>query len=124
MPAARSLGKLVVVDLAGGLVSAPLFWYGRGAGDAARYCKRLIVAQAARGGVGVWLRNLFVPMFGQRDAIGIIISFFVRLFQIIIRGVALVLWSVLVGFLFLAYLAAPIAIVVGILYEIGIRIRA
>lgn len=114
----------MVVDLAGGLVSAPLFWYGRGAGDAARYCKRLIVAQAARGGVGVWLRNLFVPMFGQRDAIGIIISFFVRLFQIIIRGVALVLWSVLVGFLFLAYLAAPIAIVVGILYEIGIRIRA
>jgi hypothetical protein len=107
MPAARNVGKLVVNDVVGDLMTAPVFWYTRGAIDAARYCLDLVKRQWLTLGVGVWIKNLFVPMYGARDFAGVIISFFVRFFQIIARCIALAIWAAGVAVLFVLYLVAP-----------------
>ena len=69
--------------------------------------KRLL----ARGNVilaqGLWLRNLFVPMFGQVDWQGRIVSFFMRLINAIIRGIILFLWLIVIFIFFLVWILAP-----------------
>lgn len=63
----------------------------------------------------LWLKNLFVPMFGQTDLQGRIVSVFIRIVNVIFRTIFLAGWSVVVLSLLLAWLAAPI-IIVGMLF--------
>jgi hypothetical protein len=118
MPLARSAGKAVFVDVLGGILNAPVFWYGRGLVDAAKYCGRLIVRRWKSLGLGVWIVNIFVPMYGQRDIAGTLISIGMRIVQIIFRGAVMILWTLLVIALFLAYLVVPIFIFIELLRQI------
>lgn len=108
---AAVLTKAVVLDTAVVFLYFPVWWYGPGAVQAARGCFG-IVARAARSfGVHIWLKNLFRPMFAQRDIPGRIISFVFRLLTIIFYSVVLALLLVLAVTLFLAWLALPIFLV-------------
>ncbi|OGH68441.1 MAG: hypothetical protein A3I29_02060 [Candidatus Magasanikbacteria bacterium RIFCSPLOWO2_02_FULL_44_11] len=67
----------------------PVWWYSRGfiwvtqsALDWCRIGKRRLAP-------GLWLQNIFVPMYGQYDFTGKVISFFMRLIQIVVRSVIL-----------------------------------
>lgn len=46
-------------------------------------------------GAGVWIKNLFTPMYGQRDFVSRAISFVVRLIQIIFRMIAFIFFIIL-----------------------------
>jgi hypothetical protein len=52
----------------------------------------------------VWLKNIFRPMYGQEDLTGRLVSFFMRGFQIIFRGIALLFYLALVLILVIAWL--------------------
>ena len=108
MPVARSAGKAVFGDVLGGILSAPVFWYTRGAADAFLYCWRLIVRRWKTLALGVWIVNIFVPMYGQHDIAGSLISFFMRVIQIIVRGAVMIVWTILVAVMFVAYLLLPV----------------
>ena len=116
---AKSAGKAVFGTVLGRVVYAPVFWYTRGAVDAASYCWRLIVRCWKTLGVGVWISNIFVPMFGQRDITGALISFFMRVIQIIARGIAMIVCFVATIALYLVYLAAPVLIFIELLRQIA-----
>jgi hypothetical protein len=119
MPVARSAGKAVFGDVLGGIAYAPVFWYTRGAIDAASYCWRLVVRQWKSLGVGVWVMNIFVPMYGQRDLAGALISFFMRVIQIIARLVAFVVCLVIIVALYAIYLVAPVLVFIELLRQIA-----
>jgi hypothetical protein len=108
MPVARSAGKAVFGDVLGGILNAPVFWYTRGAFDAFKYCARLIVRRWKSLALGVWIVNIFVPMYGQHDIAGSLISFFMRVIQIIVRGAVMIVWTILVAVMFVAYLLLPV----------------
>jgi hypothetical protein len=57
-------------------------------------------------------------MFGQYDWQGRIISLFMRLFQIIIRSAALLIWLAVCGAIFLLWLALPV-VMVWLVYQLG-----
>ncbi len=116
---AKSAGKAVFGEVLGRVAYAPVFWYTRGAYDAALYCLRLIERRWKALGVGVWIANIFVPMFGQRDIAGMLISFFMRVIQIIARGIVMILWVIMVIALYVIYLAAPILIFFELLRQIA-----
>jgi hypothetical protein len=118
MPVAKSVGKAVFGDVIGGIAYAPIFWYSRGTVDAAKYCLNLVRRRFLELGVGVWIRNIFVPMFGQRDLAGILISFFMRLLQIVVRSIAFALWAVFAVALFVLYLAGPAVIAIEFLRQL------
>lgn len=66
--------------------------------------------------IGIWLRYLFVPMFGEKDFASRIISFGVRFFQIIFRTLALIGWFLLVLSTILGWIILP-AVIAGLLIK-------
>lgn len=96
----------------------PAWWYTTGLVKAADFSWLRIKNMEIRLGVKIWVTNLFKPMFGQRDIAGKLISFFMRVFQIIGRSIALFLWSLLMAALFLIWVGLPIAVVLGIIINL------
>lgn len=104
-------------DLIWGILKFPVWWYTRGLLLVGRWVLRAW-AQANRTlGFSVWVRNLFVPMYGETDWTGRLISFFVRAFMVCARGIGVLAWGLGTGVLFVAYLIAPPLSVVGVLYH-------
>jgi hypothetical protein len=89
----------------------PVWWYTGGAKHALIWCFGVFISGNAALAPGLWLKNIFVPMFGQYDIHGRIISFFMRLFQVIGRGIALVVWLAVCLALFAAWLVLPAVVV-------------
>ena len=110
--------KFVGVELIGDALYWPLWWYTEGLLNAGRFCLNEIVVQAERLGLTIWVANIFTPMFGQYDLEGRLISFFMRLVQIIIRGIALLVWAVVMLGLFLGWLLLPLLIAYQIVLNV------
>ncbi|MFA6215238.1 MAG: hypothetical protein WC768_01565 [Patescibacteria group bacterium] len=102
--------KYVAIDLIGDILYWPIWWYTKGLIKTAAYCLNEIEGQQERLGLAVWAKNLFTPMFGQYDIEGRIISFFIRLVQIIARTILLFVWAILIFCLFLFWLILPVII--------------
>ncbi len=118
MPIAKSAAKAVFADVFGGLIRAPVFWYTRGALDAASYCLKLVARQWKALAVGVWVMNLFVPMYGQRDAAGMAISFFMRVVQIFVRFMGFILSVAGIVLLYAAYLIIPLFVFIQLFRQL------
>ncbi len=89
------------------IVLFPVWWYTRGAQKVAVGCGHLIQHANMQFAPGLWFKNLFVPMFGQRDWQGRIVSFFMRLVNAIFRSLVVFLWSLIVFILLLVWLFLP-----------------
>jgi hypothetical protein len=109
----------ILLDTFREILYFPVWWYTIGLGKAANFSWQRIKSMEIRLGVGVWVKNIFTPMFGQRDIAGVLISFFMRVFQIIVRLFALFLWSILMAALFLAWIGLPILVVLGIIINLA-----
>ena len=81
--------------------------------------KQLTVYTSRQLAVGVWVKNLFVPMFGLHDWQSRLISVFMRGLQIILRGIGLVAWMFFVLFLACVYLIIPILTIGFILFHVA-----
>jgi len=100
--------RFVLIELIGDVIYWPLWWYSRGLIKVATFCLHEISNREDSLGLCVWTKNIFTPMFGQYDWEGRLISFFVRLIQIIFRAIVLFLFSILMLAIILAWLLAPI----------------
>ena len=105
---AGSFAKFLLADVLGDALYFPLWWYSRGLWRFLSALGGRLRNLAVKLGLGVWTRYLFTPMFGQYDAVGRIISFFVRIFQIMMRSVLMLAAAVAAVALLSVYLALPI----------------
>ena len=112
--------KFLTLDILGDFILFPLWWYTRGLQRYGRLLWRNIQMVERELGVLIWMKNIFRPMFGQYDWQGRIISFFMRVVNIIFRGVILVLWSSICFILFLAWIVFPLLIIWLILLQLNI----
>jgi len=92
----------------------PLWWYSAGLIKTVRGVVVFWRAQEASLGFLIWLKNIFVPMYGQRDLAGRVISFLIRLVQIIFRGIAMLVFIVFGLLFFVFYLVLPPLILLAI----------
>lgn len=97
------------------LVYFPVWWYSGGLVYASGRCLAWLKFGNSTLAPGLWLKNLFVPMFGQTDWQGKIISFFMRGVQIIARTVVLILWALACVLLWLLWLLLPAIAVYGLI---------
>ena len=104
----------LILDILLDIIYFPVWWYTGGIKFVLLKCWDLIKVGNGRLAPGLWLKNIFVPMFGQWDWEGRIISFFMRLIQVIGRGIALLFWLGFVGLIFCFWLVLPVIIVKGI----------
>ncbi len=93
------------------LVYFPVWWYSLGTKRAFLACTGLIGDANGNLAPGLWLKNIFVPMFGQTDWQGRITSFFMRLVNVIGRGFGLLIWTTVVWILFVVWITLPAFIV-------------
>lgn len=112
-------GSQLIAKTAGEIVYFPFWWYGVGFLETLKKLGRFWLGQEQALGFSVWLKNIFVPMYGQADLAGRLISFFIRFVQIIFRGLALLFWLIFVFIGVLLWLVAPLFLVIAFIFQIG-----
>lgn len=98
----------------------PVWWYSRGLLRQFQGVWGSLGARYEALALDVWVKNIGTPMYGQYDISGRIISFVMRLAQIVGRLFVLVVWAALL----LTWLMVWVLIPVGVLYLIVIQIKS
>ncbi|MBI5071417.1 hypothetical protein HZB93_00780 [Candidatus Falkowbacteria bacterium] len=109
----------VFLDTIREILYFPVWWYTRGLLRAGSFSWQRIKNMELRLGVKVWVVNIFKPMFGQRDIAGVLISFFMRIFQIIGRTLVLILWTLVMILVFFIWIILPILVILGIILNLA-----
>lgn len=86
---AGSVAQLIVVDLLGSIVWYPVWWYTKGLQKVVRAVLHQLEYRSRSYAFAIWIRNFFVPMYGQYDWSGRLISVFMRFFVILGRCIAI-----------------------------------
>jgi len=103
-------------DLVQRVLTLPVWWYTIGLATMLKGMKNNI-KQTVRGfGLDVWVKNLFVPMYGETQFSGKLISFGIRLVMVLAQSIGLFVWSLLLFVFFFIYLLSLPASVLGIFY--------
>ncbi|MDD5031758.1 MAG: hypothetical protein PHR36_01800 [Patescibacteria group bacterium] len=110
----------ILVDLVGDIIYFPLWWYSRGLKQTLIKLKNFLANKEKSLALFVWIKNIFRPMYAQYDWAGILISFFVRLFQIVVRGIFMLFWLVLAILAFGLWLILPILSVYEIIFQLAL----
>jgi len=106
------------IDLLWGVLRFPIWWYTGGAIFVGTWAFNTVFGYTKMLAVGVWIKNIFVPMFGFYDWQSRLISVFMRLANIIGRSIAVAILSVLIACLFVIYLLLPPLTLAGFLYNL------
>jgi hypothetical protein len=108
----------IIFRIVGDIFYFPVWWYSVGLVRTLRSVWRFLIGQEQSLGFFIWLKNIFVPMYGQRDWGGRLISFFIRLVQIIFRGLALLIWIALSLVFIAVWLLGPILLTLALIWQI------
>lgn len=110
--------RYAIMDVLGGIVLFPFWWYSVGAVTVMSWAGSSIRETSRLFGLGVWVRNLFVPMYGDTSFVGRAISFGIRLIMIVVRGLAVACWSLIILLCVLLYLLVLPAAVSGLVFHL------
>jgi hypothetical protein len=108
----------IFTDLAKDIFFFPLWWYSYGLVELIIKQKEFIKDKEKKLALIVWIKNIFIPMYGQYDLMGHIISFLVRFFQIIIRSFFMLFWLLFCLFVLLAWLILPFLVLYEIFFQL------
>jgi len=108
----------IIISLILEIVYFPIWWYSVGFLRFLKDVGNFFIGREKSLGFFIWLKNIFVPMYGQYDWTGRLISFFIRLVQIIFRGLLLLFWLLICLFVLLFWLALPAVLVLLLLFQV------
>ncbi len=101
-----AVGKYFCFDLLGSVISFPVWWYTQGIADVARWLGARLAYRLRQASLRLWMSSLLLPMFGQWDWVGRLISIVMRVLilfarlltfaiALIVAAAALLLWIVI-----------------------------
>lgn len=102
--------RLIAVDTIGSIVWFPFWWYTTGLARVLAYMFHAIRFRAQSYSLGIWMRHFFVPMYGQYDITGRVVSVFMRLAVFCGRVCALVAEAMFYAALVLCWSLAPVTL--------------
>jgi hypothetical protein len=108
----------IILQIFGEILYFPWWWYSTGFARWLIVLSKFWLNLEKVLGLGVWVKNIFVPMYGQRDLASRAISFVMRLIQIIIRGLALLFCSAIILSLAILWLALPVFLIFALSYQL------
>ncbi|MFA6194531.1 MAG: hypothetical protein WC719_02150 [Patescibacteria group bacterium] len=109
----------IILQILGEILYFPVWWYSVGFIRAVKSVFRFWRAREESLGFSVWLKNIFVPMYGQRDIASRIISFVMRLIQVIFRGLILLFWLAVILIVLIIWLTFPILLFLGLVFQLA-----
>ena len=80
-------GRFLLLDVTTSIVAFPMWWYGDGLTSVIHWSGRSLRYRWRSYAFDIWLRSMFVPMYGQTDFFGRMISVFMRLVILVARSV-------------------------------------
>ena len=101
------VAKLIFIDLLGTFIEFPLWWYSTGLKNLFYWLQQELVYRYRQYAFSIWIRNFFVPMYGQYDWTSRLISVLMRLVVIILRFIALILEAILYFLLLFIWMVIP-----------------
>lgn len=110
----------ILTDLLRDIIYFPIWWYSRGLKQLIIKLKNFLINKERSLALFVWIKNIFRPMYGRYDWAGMLISFFVRLVQIIFRGVFMVFWLIFSFGVLIFWLFLPILVIFEIIFQIAV----
>lgn len=111
--------KLLVTDVFGSVLKFPLWWYGEGTVRVASWIMRTLTFRWRSYGFVIWIQNIFVPMYGQYDWAGRLVSFVMRIVVLVGRGIGYCVEALAYLFLFCLYLVAPVGAALLFLFNLA-----
>jgi hypothetical protein len=111
-----SLGG-VIWDVFKDILFFPFWWYSLGLFKMLVKLKDFLADKQKGLALGVWIKNIFVPMYGQRDWQGALISIFIRIFQIIGRSIIMLVYVAAALVFFWLWMLFPVAVVYEIIWQ-------
>ena len=84
-----AVAHLLFIDLLGSIVWFPVWWYTKGLSLVASNAIAALKYRSQSYSFRIWIRNFFVPMYGQYDIWGRIISVLMRFIVLIGRSIAI-----------------------------------
>ncbi len=110
-----AVAQLLFVDLLGSIAWFPVWWYTKGLAIIARKAVTAMKYRSQAYAFRIWVRNFFVPMFGQADIWGRIISVFMRFVVLIGRLIAYAVEAAVYSAgIVLWLLAPPVTLLLGL----------
>jgi len=113
-------GLKILGEIVRDFVYFPFWWYSAGLWQTVKGLLAFLKNRQKSLALFVWMRNIFTPMYGQYDWQGRLISVFIRLVQIIFRGLLMILWSLFALAVLFFWLAFPLFVVYQIIYQLVI----
>lgn len=95
----------------------PFWWYGRGLVNLVKGMAHFLGDKQKALALLVWVKNIFRPMFGQYDWQGMLISFFMRLVQIIFRSIIMLFWLIFSLAVILFWILFPVFVIYEIIFQ-------
>lgn len=108
----------IIISLILEIIYFPVWWYSVGFFRLLKNVWCFWRDQEKSLGFAVWAKNIFVPMYGQNDWAGRLISFLVRLVQVIGRGLALLIWFMICVLLILFWLTLPLLLLTALFFQV------
>ena len=108
----------IIISLILEIIYFPIWWYSVGLYRCFKNTVKFLKEREMSLGFFVWAKNIFVPMYGQSDWAGRFISFFVRLVQVIFRGVGLLFWLIISLLVLIFWLTIPLFLTLALFFQI------
>lgn len=102
-----AFARFLFIDLLGSLAWFPIWWYTTGLKKMISWCIDGLNYRIKQYSFKIWLKNFFVPMYGQYDWQGRAISIFMRFVVIVGRGIALTAEAIIYMVLILVWMIVP-----------------
>ncbi|HWQ99857.1 MAG TPA: hypothetical protein VN397_03365 [Candidatus Methylomirabilis sp.] len=110
-----AVAQLLFVDLLGSIVWFPVWWYTKGLSLVSSKAVTALKYRSQGYAFRIWIRNFFVPMYGQHDIWGRIISVFMRFVVLVGRSIAIAVEAFIYAIgVFLWLLTPPVALLLGL----------
>lgn len=100
------------------IIYFPFWWYSIGFIRALGSLWHFLKEKQEELALFVWIKNIFRPMYGQHDITGRLVSFFMRLVQIIFRSIGLIFYLALVIILAVGWLTLPVLVLALIVLQL------
>jgi hypothetical protein len=115
----RSLFHLIFLREIGSIVEFPVWWYSRGVVMILTMAQEGLEYSLKEKAFGLWMRNLFTPMYGDRSWTGRALSIFMRIVVLIWRGLSFLIqaWAYLL--MLFCWLLLPLVGVMLLIRPLG-----
>lgn len=110
--------KYILVEVFFDILYFPIWWYTKGLSRVSNYCLEKLNTAVRRVGLGVWLKHMFVPMYGDYTREGKIISVFMRLVVLFYKIIMMFFWLIYVLIIFILWIILPVLFIYYILFQI------